>query len=632
MKNFLKISTIALVIFATSLLGMTLFVVHNGCVDLSLLERYQPAAPSLLLDDEGNEWGRFQLDRRDPVTLDKIPPHLIQAFLAAEDHEFFSHHGISLRGVARSLLVNIYHGRKAQGASTITQQLVKLIYFDSAKTFKRKIKEQIMALVVERQCTKEQILEVYLNHVYLGCGIYGVQAACQRFWAKDVWDISVDQAAVLAAIVRSPGNYCPLLFPLSSEHRRNIVLNSMHKLGFISTALYEQAKEQPVAVIEPDTTELAPHLKETIRMFVQDLVGKEQLYGGGLRIATTLNQKAQRSAQKSFSKNFAVMHKQLRPDVDGALVSVDVKTGGIKALVGGANFAASKFNRALQARRQMGSSFKPLVFAVALMNGKSFDDTEIDEPFTLEQHGSVWSPKNFNGQFGGQMTLAKALFTSNNIVTIKTFLSLNPYEVIDLAKSCRLKDPLHAYPSLSLGCVDQTLCDVVGMFNVFANDGVYVEPHYISWIKDAWGTKIYKTVPEVERVMPAHIAGQVARVMGIGFNKKRYQKDDGWVDAQAFRKTGTTNDSRTCWFLGSTPLMTTGVYVGCDDNQSMGQDIYPVRTAFPLWLDMMKGVSFNNAAFTYSPLLQEVVVHKETGKVLPSPDCEGAITLLKKRG
>src|SRR5579859_1710557 len=279
---------IILILVSSCLCGMIFFTFNTKIVDFSVLEHYNPGKPTLLLDDEGNEWARFELDRREPVTIDKMPQHLLHAFIAAEDHEFYNHGGISWKGIIRSLLINLYHGKRIQGASTITQQLVKLLFFHSKKTFERKIKEQFYALLVERQFSKEQILEIYLNHLYFGSGIYGVEAACQRFWGIEVKDISISQSATLAGIIRSPLNYCPLQFPFSSMRRRNIVLRSMKKIGAITNEEYQQATMLPLELREKKNDDIAPHLKESLRQQLEGMVGRKTLYSGGLIIQTSL--------------------------------------------------------------------------------------------------------------------------------------------------------------------------------------------------------------------------------------------------------------------------------------------------------------------------------------------------------
>ncbi|MDP3889060.1 MAG: PBP1A family penicillin-binding protein [bacterium] len=593
--------------------GALFFVLHHQWIDFSVLEQYNPGRATIVLDDEGQEWARFQLDRREPVTLDQIPEHLVQAFIAAEDWSFFKHQGISFKGIVRSILVNIYHGSRLQGASTITQQLVKLLFLNSQKSFSRKIKEQVCALVVERQFTKEQILQTYLNHVYFGCGIYGVQAASQRFWAKDAKDLSIDEAALLAGIVRSPAHYSPLLYPLSSQKRRNLVLRLMRQLHFIDQPTYEHSCTITVQ-IKDEKQHSAPHLRETVRLFLEKTLGS-QLYTGGFVVQTTLNKKQQEQAQQVFEQHCAKLKKELLSDIDGALIAIDRTTGAIKALVGGFSFAHSKFNR-VHARRQIGSIIKPLIYAAAMQAGMNFAHTEIDEPITIEQPNGTWEPKNFNDRFNGQVTLAYAISQSNNIVAIKTLLAIGAQKVVDLAKSCRFRGPFHTYPSLALGCLDATLLEVVGMFNVFANNGVYVSPHYITWIKDQWGTKIFKMASEKERVMSSQVSDQVGYVLQLGLQRVHSRfKESEWIASQAMSKTGTTNDSRTCWYVGSTPQLTTAIYIGCDDNRSMGKNIYPFRTALPIWLSFNREIPSEQKVFTFDPSLHEVLINEYTGAV-----------------
>ena len=612
------------ILSASLLLGMLFFMFDYHWVDFSVLEQYHSGRPSIVLDDEGNEWTRFQLDRREPIRFNAMPTILIQAFIAAEDWEFFNHRGIALKGIARSMLVNLYHGRIVQGASTITQQLVKLLFFDSQKTFSRKIKEQLCALVVEHQFTKEQIMETYLNHVYFGCGIYGVQAASQRFWSKNAHELTLGQSALLAAIVRSPAHYCPLLCPLSAEKRRNVIL------GKIDQEARQDAQAQAIDIKVQDDQVCAPHLKETLRIQCEELVGKRLLYTGGLMIATTINQRMQQHAQKIFTAKCQGLRDEFKlNNLDGALIAIESKSGAIKALVGGVDFGLSKFNRALQARRQIGSVLKPVIFAAALQNGLRFTDTMLDEPIEIIQDNKPWRPRNFNRKFNGQVTLAYALSHSNNMVTIKTLLATGTEPIIDLAKKCRLSGPFHTYPSLALGTIDGTLKEVVGMFNVFASHGEYVEPHYLRWIKNQWGTKIIKNTPEQERVVPARISDQIAKVLGLGVLRVRNYFGKQWINAEAISKTGTTNDSRTCWFVGATPSLTTAVYIGCDDNRSMGNNIYPLRTALPIWLTFNRELDCQQKTFTFDPSLREIMINEKTGEpVWHMRDAQGLMILV----
>lgn len=619
---------IGAVLFFASCSGAFIFMMHSRCIDFSVLENYNPGQPSILLDDQGRQWGKFQLDRRKFVPLEAMPQSLLDAFIATEDHAFYHHHGLSLRGILRSTLVNIYSGKKAQGASTITQQLVRLLFFDAKKTFKRKIKEQLFALLVEFQFTKDQILETYLNHVYFGHGIYGVQAASQRFWNKNVCDLGLDEAALLAGMVQAPVYYSPITSATSAQKRRNTVLRLMQRRGFIDETACIEAQGIELTICDKDNDVIAPHLKEMIRIYLEDIVGKQQLYSGGLVIQTTINYDIQKAAEKAFHDKVTALKGQLSESVDGGLLSISPATGEIKALVGGYNFKKSKYNRAVQAKRQMGSIFKTLVYAAALEQGVSIIKTEIDEPIEIRQGNQVWAPQNNTNQFIGISTLARALSYSNNMIAIKTLLHIGADKAIDLAQRCHISSVMHPYPSLALGTLDVTLIETVGAFNVFANNGVYVEPHYIRWVKDKLGVKIVKSNPMQERVMEHAVASQILKVLTIGINRLKSSIGQNWFGGDAAGKTGTTNDSRTCWFCGVTPDLTTGIYIGEDGNNSLGKKVYGSRTAFPIWFDFHKQIMLPAKKFYYDPSLQEVMVNWKTGSIVYDKNNSEVVSLL----
>ncbi|OQA35133.1 MAG: Penicillin-binding protein 1F [Candidatus Dependentiae bacterium ADurb.Bin331] len=614
---------------AAFLLGILFFFLIYPTIDVASLQNDIQSRPSIVLDDEGNELTRFQIERCDPVQFSAIPEHVIHAFLAAEDRSFFHHAGISFRGIIRSLFVNLYQAKRAQGASTITQQLVRLLYFDASKTFVRKIKEQVVAILLERQLSKHQIMELYLNHVYFGCGIYGIGAAAKRFWGKTVEQVTIDQAAVLAAIMKSPQNYCPLLFPLSCQQRRNIVLNSMMQCKFITFEEYKDAMQKQLAIVDHSIM-IAPHAKEWIRYFVEKEFGRDKLYRGGLVIQTTLNSAMQKDAIEEFKKQIVHLREKMMPEIDGALICTEVKSGEIKALIGGYDFSISQFDRAHCAFRQFGSIFKPIVYAAAVENGVQFFETEIDEPFEMVQENSVWKPDNFSNTFDGQMTLAYALSHSNNIVTIKTLLKIGVQKVVDVAQRFNFSARIVPYPSLALGCVDGTLKEAVGMFNVFANNGIYVEPHLIRWIKDGMGTKIWKMKIEQRRVFNSRVSDQVAKILSLSFDRlqKRFPQ---LLECAAIGKTGTHDKCRSCWHIGSTPTYTTGVYIGCDDNRSLGRNIFGAKTAFPLWLNVQQKLPIVKKQFAIDPSLREITVHERTGKPCAKDDAN-AITIFIDQG
>lgn len=619
-KKFFTTFLIITIIASSFVFGALFYLSQEPWVDFSVLENYDHNKPSILLDDEGIEWGRFSIDKRELIKFKHIPKNIINAFISAEDHNFFQHSGLSFKGIVRSIFVNILSRKKLQGASTITQQLVRLLFFESTKSFKRKIKEQLLSIIVELQFTKEQILETYLNNIYLGCGIYGIEAASQRFWGKHAWEVTNDEAAILASIVKSPNKLCPLNNPDQTLIRRNYVLNSMYKLGFINLEEYKKCFENPIRVIKEDKDEIAPHLKEEIRIFLEETLGKQQLYTGGLKIYTTLNLRTQKIAQKVFNENLEKLKKTLTPDLDGALISIDGKTGAIKALIGGYNYEKSQFNRALKAKRQMGSIFKPIIYATAIASGKSFADIEIDEPITLNINGQEWSPQNFYESFEGPMTLAKALSISNNIIPIKLLLNLGASSVIKMAQKCGIKENMNPYPSLALGCVDVTLDQTAAMINVFTQNGNYVEPYFIYYIKDEWGTKIYKNKEIKKYVLSSKITSQVAKILSIVVDRHKKRDPGSWFTFDALGKTGTTNDCRTCWFSGATPTLTTSLYIGCDDNRTLGQSIYGSQTVLPIWKEFNKQVGSQQKKFNYDPSLKEISIDSKTAQSIPEDD------------
>jgi penicillin-binding protein 1A len=283
------------------------------------------------------------------------------------------------------------------------------------------------------------------------------------------------------------------------------------------------------------------------------------------------------------------------------------------------SFTESQFNRALHARRQQGSVFKPLVYAAALEKGMSLLDRAVDEPFQWKQGFTVWEPRNHNRMHVGEMTLARALSFSNNVISAKVILTIGPEAVVELAKKCHLTGFISPYPSLALGCVDSSLSEVVGMFNIYANAGVYCEPHLIVSVKDAWGKTLYRAQPFKERVLSMRIASQIGQVLALGIERKR-RAGNSFIDSMAITKTGTTNDARVCWFAGSTPEITTVVYVGCDDNRPMGKNVYPVHTAYPIWLDVHARTPTTCKQFSFDPALQSVLVDWRSGVIVPRAD------------
>lgn len=605
--------------------GMVAFLLTHQWVDLSAIEHLPTRTPTILLDDRGQEWGRFQLDKREAIPLALAPQNLIQAFIATEDHTFFEHYGLSVRGILRSLTINLVRGRKAQGASTITQQLVRLLFLNNARTFTRKFKEQFLSIVVEYQYTKEQILEAYLNQVYFGGGIYGVQAASLRFWGIPVTKLEPHQSALLAAIMRAPHHYNPLYNEKAALERRNLVLKLMYQRGFLTKEQLAEQLEKPLGIISKKEP-IAPHLKEAIRQILEEKYGRETVYTGGLVVQTTLNRHAQRNAEKVFTEHLTHLA-TIDAELEGALVCLDNQTAGVKALVGGRDFSPeSQFNRALQARRQMGSTIKPIICSCFIEEGGTLGQTRIDEPL---EASSTWQPHNVQEKFEGTISIAHALITSNNIIFVKLFMELGAPQIIDCAQRFHLPGPLYPYPSLALGCTECTPLQAAGTYCTFANKGVYQDPYFIEWVKDKYGKKIWKHTPVKSRVISWEVCSQVLQGLKLVGNHI-HSRIGRWIAGEGAGKTGTTNEHRTCWFIGLTPTHTTAIYLGRDDNKALKNKIFSTWHVCPIWIDFNRTIERPKSSFFFDPSLDTVWINEISG-IEVHPDAPGAIPILKPR-
>jgi len=595
----------------TTAVGIGLYALHHHVHDLSLTPYTPRGLPTIVYDEAGKEITRFRRETRSCAAIHHLPEHVTYAFLAAEDHTFFHHHGISLPGIIRSVIKNVCYGRIVQGASTITQQLIKLTYFHGERSFSRKLKEQLLAIYIERCFTKTQILQAYLNHIYLGRGVYGAQAGSLCYWSKNADDLSVAEAASLAAIVQSPATYNPILHPHYNQERRDVILQRMHTLGYIDDQAYADAIQEPVTlnVSEPQKA-CSNHVIEHLRTELEAILGTDRLYAGGYQVKTTLNIAMQRHAENAFTSHIAKYRERV-PGIDGGLMTIDTQTAGIKAMVGGYDFSESQFNRATQAQRQMGSIFKPFVYTAAVDAGKRLSDTEVDEPFAL---GTTWAPRNVHRKHEGQMTYARGLIHSNNIVTSKLFLEIGANNVIACARRCHLPDPQHTYPSLALGCTECTVADAVAACNIFACHGVYTPPHILAWIKDARGQKVWHYHTQQESAISRTTAGQITHALRQTMAHMRTRMPHLWLDDEAIGKTGTTNNARTCWFVGSTPAYTTALYIGRDDNQDISGIITSVYQTLPIWLACHRAwCTPPRKQFHLDPRLYPRYIHAKTG-------------------
>lgn len=612
--------------------GFLVHIYSQKTIDVAQLEKESESRPSIVLDDAGNELFRYALDKRSRMSYDAIPEVVVKAFLAAEDRSFFSHAGLCVKGIIRSFLVNLYYRRVVQGASTITQQVARLLFLSHERTFLRKIHEVVLALQLERQLTKQQILELYLNNVYFGRGIYGIEAAVQRFWGKSVRDVTLDEAAMLAAVAKSARFYSPLNAPLMAQRRRNTILQCMKSIGFINDEEFTTAKEKPLKLHEAvQGSSIRMYIQEWIRTWAEQQWGKDALYNKGLVIQSTINVAMQDAAEKSFAEIVTSMRATQGPSLNGGMVVLDAATGRMKVMVGGLSFIESQFNRAVQASRQIGSSIKPILYALALSHGYDMDDVAIDEPIEVRRHdGKPWRPRNWHRKFDGPMTFARALITSNNTIAVKILLTLGASRLNAKLECFGIKKGLTAYPTSALGTAHASVKENAAAFNVFINNGMYVEPHMIEAVKNAGGKTLWRHKIVPRRVLDSKVSSKIVKVL-LGSMKlsKKFWEDEGWVDSEAIGKTGSTNGAATVWFVGGTPEYTTALYLGRDDNKPLGRMVYASKTAFPIWLNFAKQVSARVKNFYFDPKLEEISIDWRTGKQVDPEDKLGIISIFK---
>lgn len=599
------------------ILGLYIGVAYSYDPQEFLSEPYVRSLPTRVLDARGGELFRFEQDKHAPISYNKLPKHVVHAFLTAEDHNFFYHHGISVRGIIRSFVQNIRHRRIVQGASTITQQLVRLSYLSHERTYFRKIKEILLAFYIERKLSKEQIFERYINSIYFGRGIYGIEAAAKRFWGISASQLSLAQAATLAAVPKSARFYSPLNAPAQALKRRNAILRVMPAPGVVTGSECAAASKEPLGLsASAQQNPIRLYLHEWIRLWLERQWGRDQLYSAGLTVKTTIDPDLQQRAENLFKEHVKELRGSLDEKLDGGLMSLDVMTGKIRASVGGYSFTDSQYNRSFMAVRQMGSIFKLLVYSVALEQGEEMDHIYIDEPISMKlPNGTVWEPRNVSRRFDGPMTLVRALNRSNNIITVKLLQKVGYQPVIDRAHLCGLSRNLVEYPALALGIAEATVQEAAGFFNVFANNGVYVEPYLIEWVKNEAGVSLYKHHFHSHKVMSEEVNAKMVHALGNNLRtlSKEY-KTHQWLDAECFGKTGSTNGATSMWYAGCTPELTTVIFMGRDDAKALPPSALAISSVFPLWRLLMKD-HHHARKFFYRPAgLREKVIDLKTGR------------------
>jgi penicillin-binding protein 1A len=625
----MMISTTALTVFGVA----SYFYFTHDLPSIETLKNYKPSTVTKIFSEEGEIIGEFFYEKREVVSLDRIPNFLIQAFVAGEDARFFQHKGLDYLAILRALFRNIFSGEIVQGGSTITQQVVKSLLLSPEKSFARKIREAILAYKIEKYLIKEEILFLYLNQIYLGHGAYGVAVAAENYFGKTLEELNIAEAALLAGLPQAPSKNSPYQHPQQAKKRQLYILHRMVEEGLISSSEAIKAAQTPYIIRskERPSIEKAPHFLEHIRRYVEEKYGKDALYKNGFQIFTTIDLYFQRLADEAMESGLKEIEKRekysssdmsLTPE--GALVCFDLETGYVKAMVGGRDFKKSQFNRATQARRQTGSAFKPIVYASALDKGYTPASIVVDAPIIFEWGNQKWKPKNFEGKFLGPTTLRNALTHSVNVVTVKIAQDIGVDYIRDYAKKLGISSPLHNNLSMALGSSSISLYELTKAYANFANQGNQFMPIFIKKILDRDGNLLEENLPlfySKESPMEEQILTPQTAFLITYLLEGVVQHGTGWRAKSLGRpvaaKTGTTDQFMDAWFIGFTPELITGVWVGFDDERSLGENETGARAASPIWVTFMSKILKNKPVkdFPVPEGVEFMKIDPKTGQV-----------------
>src|SRR4026207_614504 len=672
--------------------------------DLPALEQlgtYQPSLVTQVYSIDQKLIGQFFIERRILTPVADIPERLRRAVIAVEDVRFFEHPGLDYIGMLRAAWTNVRRGGKVEGASTITQQLARSLFLSSERTFDRKVRELVLAYKMELGSSKEQIPETYLNQIYFGQGAYGVAAAAQSYFGKDLSALTVAEAAFLAGLPKSPNHFSPFKNYARAKKRQEHVLDWMMEAGFITPSQHDEAMAEPLSFRRPGSEQTAPYFVEYVRQLLIAKYGETRVYKGGLQIKTTLNLDMQRAAEAAFKAGLRDLDKRqgwrgplrsvdpaspaagtaaaapteqppaggdereavvtkvgkdlfwvqignvtgklsyddmawakrrltgqdfvkdvvvtanpkqvLKPGdvievrvkkiekeqvsvvleqtplVEGGLIAIEPAQGAILAMVGGYDFNRSEYNRAVQAHRQPGSAFKPIIYATAVNQGMSPASVVLDAPVVYEQveEEKTWKPENYGKRFHGMVSLRDALAHSHNLATVRLLDKVGIKNVIDFSRQVGITSPLAADLSLGLGSSSVGLMELTSAYGVFLNQGSRAEPFAVLSVTDNGGQVLEKQEPQTEEVVSKETAYLITNMM-----EDVVQKGTGQAAKALGRpiagKTGTTNEFINAWFIGGTPNLVAGTFVGFDDRRSLGETESGAHAALPIWISFMK--------------------------------------------
>jgi len=622
-------------------LGFLLALTHD-LPQIQALESFKPAAITRIYSADKELLAERFTEKREPVSLNVMPDDLKQAILATEDSLFYEHPGVDLKGILRAIIRNIKAGEYVEGASTITQQLAKTLFLTPRKSIMRKLKEAFLAFQIERRYTKDEILQLYLNQVYFGSGAYGVEAAAQIFFGKPVQDLTLAECALIAGMPKSPSRYSPLINPSLALKRRAVVLQQMSRTGLITPEALKAATASPLHLAEQgDASIKAPYFVAFVTHFLERELGAATLYRTGLTVYTTLNYAMQTAAEKAVTQGLERLAARMKrgglPQEEhpqAALVCLGAGRGAILAMVGGRSFEESRFNRATMAQRQAGSAFKPIVYALAVEKGFRQNDVLWDAPVAYKgtRDNEGWKPENFSGKFQGEVTLRTALALSKNIPAVKLLNKLGPTRAVAFAHRMGITSPLDPNLSLVLGTSEVTLLELTASYAVFPNNGVWTKPFGIIEVLDREGRSIWKEKPQRRPAISPETAAVLTDMLRAVVLKGT-GRAAGHIGRPLAGKTGTTDGYKDAVFIGFSPTIVTGVWVGLDHHETLGDKETGARAALPIWIDFMekalRGRPYHD--FTLPEGMVRVHIDANSG-LLASENCPDAVWAVFKRG
>ncbi|WP_314010442.1 transglycosylase domain-containing protein [Pseudostreptobacillus hongkongensis] len=602
MKKIIKYLSIFIgslvVIFGLGLV----YVIHevNQKYPPELINNYKPLTPSVIYDINGNQLDLITIENRDPIDIDQIPEMVQNAFISVEDKRFREHNGLDYIRLTKALILNVTKTGR-EGGSTITQQLVKNVFLSPDRTLKRKIVEAVLATRMERKLTKDEILELYLNTINFGRGVYGIKNASLNYFNKLPKDLTVGEAAILASIPKSPTKYSKLE---NAIQRQKVVLKLMYENKAITKEEYDKAKDEKITFVNRtninknneekiSSTNIAPEFTTIILSEVKKILNieteeDEKLLFNGYKIYATVDINMQKAAYKAFATNSNLNR---RSELEAALISIDPSNGFVKAMVGGKNYIKGDFNRALRAKRQPGSSFKPFIYLADMLENYTMATTLEDSPTTFGK----WTPRNYDAKYRNNLTLLKALEISDNVVAVKALDLIGIKNFINLWESFGFdRKEVPQDLTVALGSITLSPLDMAKAYSIIANGGEKVEPQFIYKIENKFGEVIYEAETKKEKVLEPEYAALVTHMM------QSVVKNGGSKGAQLYAngkmvpvagKTGTTSDYVSAWFTGYTPTLVTVVYVGNDNNKSMGRGMSGAIAALPIWKNYMQIVA-----------------------------------------